>query len=558
MKNTIVIKNINNIDFEVICGLKKYTYKPRKTCISKHNEGVKIFQDIVKQSVISHGKGSLLNLVEISWVNELEENIGREFAFYSFLKNIGKSKYRYSWRGSKNVPEYRAYSMLMSSYYRLNLFYYFKIAFGKVLFYSLKSLFSFREFNQFKSSNIIIHGANEKYLDIIHPLIEEIRRCSNAKLGILSRIKLSPIVNNMMSYRHQYLYKFNLDFTSHFREFRNEKTHVINSIPDNIDSFYFKQIINRIYAENIFKLSNLKSNITSIIEKGQLEIFGSTNHVEELPKMFYVICKSKNISTFGCKRGLTSDSPDNGMFLGDKLFVKSKFEKRLFIKRGLEYDKIFITGLPSNNELILKNINRKKITEKTKYENGILDEIIILYLPQPCYMDFNLDEKKREISDIAMSIMNLNAYLIIKLHPNETNINIYDQIFKQIGFKKYKIYNDNLFNLLISCDIALTKHSGTGIDALVIGKELMVMNYTHRTPKEINLFKSFKVGIQVNSKNDLANGFKKIINSRNIIGTENSSCYEYIGPQDLNSAKRIISELIPNNAKEFSHNSTDI
>ena len=43
--------------------------------------------------------------------------------------------------------------------------------------------------------------------------------------------------------------------------------------------------------------------------------------------MFYSICKSNNIITFGCKRGLTSDSPDNGMFLGDKLFVKSEHEK---------------------------------------------------------------------------------------------------------------------------------------------------------------------------------------------------------------------------------------
>ena len=549
MKNTIVIKNINNIDFEVICGLKKYTYKLRETFISKHNEGVKFFQDIVKQSVISHGGGSLLNLVEINWVCELEENIGREFAFYSFLKNIGKSKYRYSWRGSKNIPEYRAYSMLISSYYRLNLFYYFKIAFGKVLLYSLKSLFSFRELNKFKSSNIIIHGANEKYLDVIYPLIKEIRKCTKASLGILSKTKLPPIVNQMISYRHQYFYKFNLDFTSHFREFRNEKIQVINSIPDKIDSFYFKQIINRIYTENIFKLSNLKSNITSIIEKGQLEIFGSTNYVEELPKLFYVICKSKKIPTFGCKRGLTSDSPDNGMFLGDKLFVKSEHDKKLFIKRGLESDKIYITGLPSNNELILKNMNRRKITEKTKYENGILGEIIILYLPQPCYMDFNLDEKRREISDIAMSIMNLNAYLIIKLHPNETDINIYDQIFEQIGFKKYKIYNDNLFNLLISCDVALTKHSGTGIDALVIGKELMVMNYTHRMSKEINLFQAFKVGIQVNSKNDLENEFKKVVNDRDNREFDNSSYYEYIGPQDLNSAKRITRELIPNNAK---------
>ena len=553
MKNIIVIKNINNIDFEVTCGLKKYIYKPRETCISKHNEGVKSFQEIVKQSVISNGRGSLLNLVEISWVNELEENIGREFAFYSFLKNIGTSKYRYTWWGSKNIPEYRAYSMLISSYYRLNLFYFFKIAFGKVLFYTLKSLFSFREFSQFKSSKIIIHGANEKYLDIIHPLIEEIRRCSKARLGILSKIKLSPIVNNIMSYRHQYLYKFNLDWLSYFREFRTEKIRVLNNIPKNIDSSYFRQIINRIYSENIFKLSNLKSNVTSIIESGQLEIFGSTNHVEELPKMFYVICKSKNILTFGCKRGSTFDSVENGMFLGDKLFVKSESEKKLFISRGLASEKIFITGLPINNDLILKKINCKKITEKIKYENGILDEKIILFLPQPCQMYFNLNDKIKEINDIATSLLNLNAYLFIKIHPNETNTYIYEQIFKQVGFKNYKIFNHDLFELLVSCDVAITKHSGTGVDALVVGKELLVLNYTHRWPSETNLYQVYKAGVQINSKNELVKSLKKVVNTKFNKETDNSSYYEYIGPQDLNSAERIISELIPNNAKEFSH-----
>lgn len=543
MRNAIVIKNINNLEFEVTYALEKYIYKPNETCISKHNEGVKSFQEIVKNSVISHGIGNLLNLVEITWVSELEENIGREYAFYSFLKKIGKSKHQYSWRGSKNVPEYRAYSMLISSYYRLNLFYYFKVAFGKVLFYSLKSLFSFRKFNQFKSSNIILHGVNEKYLDVIFPLIVEFRNNSKARLGILFRTKLSPIVNNMVNYRYQYLYKINIRFISHFREFRNEKVQILNSFPDNIDSFYFHKIINRIYAENNFRLSNLKSNINSIIQKRKLKIFGSTNHVEEIAKMFYIICKINNIITFGCKRGLTSDSPDNGMFLGDKLFVKSEHEKRLFIKRGLESDKIFITGLPSNNELILKNLKNKKITEKIKSENCILDEKIILYLPQPCYMDFNLHEKKIEVSDIARAIIKLNAYLFIKLHPNEANIDIYDRIFRQIGFKKYKIYNDNLFDLLVSCDVALTKHSGTGIDALVVGKQLMVINYTHRMPSEINLFQEFKVGVQVNSKIELADEFKKIINSRNIIGIDNSSYFEYIGPQDLDSAKRITSIL---------------
>ena len=38
---------------------------------------------------------------------------------------------------------------------------------------------------------------------------------------------------------------------SYFREYRNEKNAIINSLPDNIDSLYFKNILNRIYAENI-------------------------------------------------------------------------------------------------------------------------------------------------------------------------------------------------------------------------------------------------------------------------------------------------------------------
>ena len=543
MGNELVITNINNLDFEVMYNSKKYRYKSRESSISKHNEGVKIFQHIVKQSVISCGIGSLLNLVEINFVSELEEDIGLEFSFYSFLNNIRKSKCRYSWKGNKNVPEYRAYSMLISSYYRLNLFYYFKIAFGKVLFYSVKSCLNLTQFSQFKSCKYILHGANEKYLDVILPLIEEIRKSSKARLGILFNTRISPKVNNTIIYNYGYLYKFNLNFISNYNKFKTEKKQIINSIPVNIDSFFFEKIINRIYAENSFKLSILKSNITSIIQERQLEIFGSTNHVGEIAKMFYVVCKSNNIATFGCKRGLSFDSPDNGMFLGDKLFVKSESEKRLFIRRGLESEKIFITGLPSNNELIIKNLKSQKIAEKFKYENRIFDEKIILYLTQPCFMDFDIDEKKREIIDIATSLKNLNAYLLIKLHPNETNVDIYEQIFNQIGFKKYKIYNNNLFDLLVSCDVALTKTSGTGVDALAIGKQLIIINYTHRTPSQVNLYEIYKAGIQVNSKEELAELFKKIVSNGFITGTYNSSNNDFIGLQDLNSTKRIISIL---------------
>ena len=72
----------------------------------------------------------------------------------------------------------------------------------------------------------------------------------------------------------------------------------------------------------------------------------------------------------------------------------------------------------------------------------------------------------------------------------------------------------------------------------------MIMNYTHRTPSEINLFEAFKVGIQINSKNELAEVFKKISNNEYNIKTDNSSYYKYVGPQDLNSAKGLLIILI--------------
>ena len=51
------------------------------------------------------------------------------------------------------------------------------------------------------------------------------------------------------------------------------------------------------------------------------------------------------------------------------------------------------------------------------------------------------------------------------------------------------------------------------------------------------------MGIQINLKNELAEVFKKISNNEYNIKTDNSSYYKYVGPQDLNLAKRIINNF---------------
>ena len=66
--------------------------------------------------------------------------------------------------------------------------------------------------------------------------------------------------------------------------------------------------------------------------------------------------------------------------------------------------------------------------------------------------------------------------LINKLHPNETG-QLNKLVAKDVGIDIVITKNTNLFDLLSSCSLLINVQSSVGLEAMLIGKPVVVLNF---------------------------------------------------------------------------------
>ncbi|MBK7105583.1 MAG: hypothetical protein IPH62_09905 [Ignavibacteriae bacterium] len=160
---------------------------------------------------------------------------------------------------------------------------------------------------------------------------------------------------------------------------------------------------------------------------------------------------------FGFPRYLASTST-TGLSDAYKLFfVASEGYKNLFIKKGVNPDKIVVTGIP----------NFDNVNEFT--ENDFPYKNFVLVATSDSRETFKYENRKKFILD-ALEIAN-GRRLIFKLHPNEN----FNRATKEI--KKYApdalVYTDeNINHMIANCDVLITKYSTVVYIGIALGKEV--------------------------------------------------------------------------------------
>lgn len=138
-------------------------------------------------------------------------------------------------------------------------------------------------------------------------------------------------------------------------------------------------------------------------------------------------------------------------------FVASEGYKKLFIKKGVNPDKIVVTGIPN-----FDNVN-ELLNNDFPYKN------FVLVATSDSRETFKYENRKKFILD-AKNIAN-GKQLIFKLHPNEK----FDRAIREI--KKYipkaVIYtNGNIDHMIANCDILITKYSSVVYIGIALGKKI--------------------------------------------------------------------------------------
>lgn len=198
-----------------------------------------------------------------------------------------------------------------------------------------------------------------------------------------------------------------------------------------------------IISQDITFPSNLKKFKTILVQEGMTDPPDWRYHVTRFLHL-YRWCASTSMT------GLSHQY--------DYFCVASEGFREQFIGRGINPDKIRITGIP-NFDNIINDMKHLKFEHKN----------YVLVATSDIRETLKYENRKKLI-EFALKIAN-GRKLIFKLHPNEN-------VKKRIAeIKKYApealVYHGvNIDPLIANCDVFITKFSSTLFPAFVLGKEV--------------------------------------------------------------------------------------
>jgi len=247
-----------------------------------------------------------------------------------------------------------------------------------------------------------------------------------------------------------------------------------------------------------------------------------------------------SISYFHLKHHVQDETNYLNFPLPQKICVWSEKSKEDLIKRGNFPDDVpVITGDPKIDFLsnAIKKFNHKNICQKLKIPP---EKMIIVFATQSLP---NIQEKELITNSVFKSIKNLDdVFLLIKAHPNETNLSFYKDIAKKFEVKNYSIQQFfNLYEILYISDVVINAFSTVGIEALRMKKPVISLDMLGLHGND-PLIRSGNSTI-VNSETELIPAIKhcfKIKNIDKMITDRELFAEKEIGRIDGQASKRIV------------------
>jgi len=231
------------------------------------------------------------------------------------------------------------------------------------------------------------------------------------------------------------------------------------------------------------------------------------------------------------------------------LCVWSENAKDNLIKFGNFPSQIpIVTGDPKSDFLpeAIKNFDAIKIKSTLKIST---EKKIILFATQTLS---NLNEKSLITNSIFKSISKIpNSFLVIKAHPNESDLSYYEKIAKIYDVKNFVILQShNLYELIFISDMVIVPYSTVGIEAMRLRKPVVVLNMMG-LHNDDPLIRS-KIPIVVETEQDLIPAINRCLQTEylsQILLKGELFAEKVIGNTDGLSSKRITNLIIDTHKK---------
>jgi len=188
------------------------------------------------------------------------------------------------------------------------------------------------------------------------------------------------------------------------------------------------------------------------------------------------------------------------------------YTKGMLVARNIPESKIFITGQPRWDDFVQSSMNfdRSALCKKFGLDP---DKKIILMTTQPLVESRMWSEQEREffIISISNALSRTPEYsLIIKIHPREKK-QVYEDILRNNKLNgKCKLFiKENIHELLFCCDVLLTHVCTTALEAMLIKKPVISVDFKVPT-KNIPYVKS-GAAIGIDHPTQLANSVDRLL-----------------------------------------------
>ncbi len=241
----------------------------------------------------------------------------------------------------------------------------------------------------------------------------------------------------------------------------------------------------------------------------------------------------------------------------DWFALETKQAKDAFIKLGYPENRLFVTGQPGHKWLRkkVKGIDKEGVLQQlgidTKYpiifyaSQGYEEEISSLQnVPTNAYVLY----KKTLIKfydELRILSKEYNFWLIVKPHPKESK-ELHEMVFQKMDFNKAVLLSpkDDPYRVLGFCDVLISNYSTLAMEALALGKPIIVLEDDRKIGASI--FLGCEAAFTVRSLQELRGTLKEVLYSDQ---EWSDKCRRFLewqsgGPQGI-AARRVV-QLIQN------------
>lgn len=285
-------------------------------------------------------------------------------------------------------------------------------------------------------------------------------------------------------------------------------------------------IINLDAIFNLFKMLNISLVVTS----SDYLYWG---------RLITLVAKRLNIPSLTLQHGILSADFKEPYIVSTKIAVWGNNSKEWFIKRGVNHERVILTGPPRFDQHELVSLYTKE--ELCKKYNLDIRKLLVMLAISP-HGNKKIEEMIR-IVKIAAKDFEKKMQLILKLHPSVSRkfINSY---FFEVDILVLKM-EEPLYNLLNSIDTVIMYSSTIGLEALILGKNVIYLDIFDEECK-IDLVKE-KIAISVKNASQLRKTLEYLFEGKVIIENFKEKRLNYLQNniylRDGNATQRIV-ELI--------------